>query len=88
MLETESTKLPCGYEEHFTIPVDDDLQCFICHLPLREPVLTRCGHRFCRQCLEKHLARLVLYLDVCILFIKTDSRKTSKRIYCEEALNR
>lgn len=56
MLETESINLPCGYEEDFTSPVDDDLQCLICQLPLREPVLTRCGHRFCRQCLEKHMA--------------------------------
>ncbi|CAH3128109.1 unnamed protein product [Pocillopora meandrina] len=38
-------------------PIDDDLLCLICQLPLREPVLTRCGHRFCRQCLEQHLAR-------------------------------
>ena len=66
MLDTESIKLPCGYEEEFTIPVDDDLQCLICQLPLREPVLTRCGHRFCRQCLEKHMARLVLVLFVCV----------------------
>ena len=66
MQETENIKLPCGYEEDFTSPVDDDLQCLICQLPLREPVLTRCGHRFCRQCLEKHMARLVLVLVLCL----------------------
>ena len=78
MLQTESIKLPCGYEEDFTSPVDDDLQCLICQLPLREPVLTRCGHRFCRQCLEKHMARLVLVLVLCL--------RKRKRIIGEEVL--
>ena len=48
--------LPCGYEEDFVNPVDDDLQCSICQLTLRNPVLTRCGHRFCRGCLERHMS--------------------------------
>ena len=48
--------LPCGYEEDFVNPVDDDLQCSICQLTLRNPVLTRCGHRFCRGCLEQHMS--------------------------------
>jgi len=90
MLETGSIKLPCGYEEDFTSPVDDDLLCLICQLPLREPVLTRCGHRFCRQCLEKHMARLVLLLllllFVCVHLIQTNLLKTGKRIYGEEVL--
>ena len=48
--------LPCGHEEDFVNPVDDDLQCSICQLTLRNPVLTRCGHRFCRGCLERHMS--------------------------------
>ena len=36
---------------------DEDLHCIICSLPSKEPVLTRCGHRFCRQCLEEFLRR-------------------------------
>jgi len=36
---------------------EDDFQCLICHLPLKEPVLTRCGHRFCKECLEEHFRR-------------------------------
>ena len=51
--------LPSGYDDNFINPVDDDLQCSICCLPLREPVLTRCGHRFCRECLEQHWKRFV-----------------------------
>ena len=48
--------LPCGYEEDFVNPVDDDLQCSICQLTLQNPVLTRCGHRFCGGCLERHMS--------------------------------
>ncbi|CAH3170510.1 unnamed protein product [Porites evermanni] len=50
-------RLPSGYDEEFVSEVDDDLQCVICQLPLKEPVLTRCGHRFCKGCLEEHLKR-------------------------------
>ena len=53
----ESANLPCGYDDDFINPVDDDFQCSICFLPLREPVLARCGHRFCGECLERHMTR-------------------------------
>ena len=52
-----SSEMPCGYDEDFVSPTDEDLQCAICYLALREPVLTRCGHRFCKDCLERHMAR-------------------------------
>lgn len=58
----DSPRLPGGYDENFMNPVDDDLQCSICFLPLREPVLTRCGHRFCKECLEQHMTRFVIVL--------------------------
>ena len=44
-----------GYDENFLTAVDEDYICLICHLALREPVLTRCGHRFCRECLDQCL---------------------------------
>ena len=49
--------VPCGYDEQFVDPPDEDLQCIICYLPSKEPVLTRCGHKFCRQCLEEYVRR-------------------------------
>ena len=52
-------QLPSGYDEEFVNEVEDDFICLICHLPLKEPVLTRCGHRFCRACFEEHLRRYV-----------------------------
>ena len=49
-----------GYNEEFVNPVEEDLQCSICHLPLKEAVQTGiCGHRFCKQCLDEHFIRLV-----------------------------
>ena len=53
------TDLPCGYDEVFVSLVDDDLQCSICQSTLRDPVLTRCGHRFCKDCLGRYISRFV-----------------------------
>ena len=71
-ISLENSHLPSGYGEDFMSSIDDDLLCLICQLPLREPVLTRCGHRFCRQCLEKHLAR---FAPVYLYFIVTHQCK-------------
>ena len=57
MAEAPSNRLPSGYDEDFVDAVEDDFQCSICHLPLKEPVLTICGHRFCKGCLEEHFRR-------------------------------
>ena len=55
-------QLPSGYDEEFVYEVEDDFICSICQLTLKEPVQTRCGHRFCNACLEEHLRRYV-YLN-------------------------
>ena len=59
-----NTRLPSGYAEDFVNAVEEDLQCSACHLPLKEPVLTRCGHRFCKECLEEHFKRSVLTWEI------------------------
>ena len=66
-----NSEIPCGYDEDFVSPIDDDLQCSICYLALREPILTRCGHRFCRECLERHIARFVF--QICQAFCYLNS---------------
>ena len=59
MAEAEGYPSLGGYDEEFVSAVDEDWQCPICHLPLKDTVLTEeCGHRFCRQCLEGHFLRL------------------------------
>ena len=44
-----------GYDDEFVSKVDEELQCAICRLPLREAVQTRCGHRFCKTCLNEYI---------------------------------
>ena len=58
MAETPNRRaVPSGHDEQFVNPPDEDLHCIICFLPSKEPVLTRCGHRFCRECLEEYMRR-------------------------------
>jgi len=56
-MATQTGRLPSGHDEEFVSEVEDDFHCLICQLPLKEPVQTRCGHRFCKECLKKHLRR-------------------------------
>lgn len=67
MEEASGNPLPSGYDEDFVNAVDDEFLCVICQLTLKELVLTRCGHRFCKECLEEHLRRcgflLTIYLS-------------------------
>ena len=73
MAEALAVALPSGYDDEFVNSVDEDLHCSICHLPLKEAVQTgKCGHRFCRQCLDEHFRRLVvllfeLYYHTCVI---------------------
>ena len=60
MAEAEANSLLGGYDEDFVNVVEqDEWNCSICQLPLKEAVQTGvCGHRFCRQCLDGHFMRL------------------------------
>ena len=57
MAEASRHELPSGYDEAFGNAVEHEVICLICHLTLKGPVLTRCGHRFCKGCLEEHFRR-------------------------------
>ena len=60
--EAPSIQVPSGSDEEFVCKVEEDLECSICHQPLKEPVLTRCGHRFCKECIEEHFRRYNNYM--------------------------
>ena len=44
-----------GYEYEFDPPVGSRYECPICLLVLREPSQTKCGHRFCKECILRTL---------------------------------
>ena len=66
MAEASERCSPSGYDEEFVSEVEEDFQCLICHLPLKDPVQTRCGHRFCKECLEEHFRRCDLLYTILI----------------------
>ena len=84
MAEASRNQLPSGYDEDFVNAVEEDYQCPICQLTLREPILTKCGHRFCKECLEEHFRRcgfsssITLPLSTQMFFYKTFRFKSNK----------
>ncbi|PIK49102.1 putative TNF receptor-associated factor 6 [Apostichopus japonicus] len=42
-----------GFEANFEPSLDKKYTCPVCLAGLREPVQTKCGHRFCRACIKK-----------------------------------
>lgn len=59
MAEARASSSLGGYDDEFVKEIDEDWQCGICQLPMREPIQTKCGHRFCIQCLNGYFTRLV-----------------------------
>ena len=61
---TELTKmatgdLPRGYDYEFVHHVDRRFFCLICEMPFKDAVQTKCGHKFCRECLTESMRRWV-----------------------------
>ncbi|BFZ04822.1 hypothetical protein BsWGS_07861 [Bradybaena similaris] len=50
-----SSQMMDGYDNEFVPHPESRYECPICLLVLREPRQTRCGHRFCRDCIIKSL---------------------------------
>lgn len=44
-----------GYDVEFDPPLESKYECPICLMALRNAVQTRCGHRFCKSCIEKSI---------------------------------
>ena len=59
MAEAEANPSLGGDDDAFVNEVEGELQFAICRLPLKDPIFTKCGHRFCSDCLDSHFTRLV-----------------------------
>uniref|UniRef100_A0A3Q1G596 TNF receptor-associated factor n=2 Tax=Acanthochromis polyacanthus TaxID=80966 RepID=A0A3Q1G596_9TELE len=44
-----------GYDVEFDPPLESKYECPICLMALRNAIQTRCGHRFCKSCIEKSI---------------------------------
>ena len=51
VLLTQSLQMS-GYNCKFVYPLLKRHECSECHLAMRDPVQTECGHLFCKECLE------------------------------------
>ncbi|XP_074478644.1 TNF receptor-associated factor 6 [Sebastes fasciatus] len=46
---------PQGYDVDFDPPLESKYECPICLMALRNAIQTPCGHRFCKNCIEKSI---------------------------------
>ena len=50
---TSSTEVTGGYDAEFEPALDPKYICPVCLAALRSPLQTKCGHRFCKMCMQK-----------------------------------
>lgn len=80
--KVEEAPLVGGYDDEFVNAVEDDLQCLICHLPLKDPMQTKCGHRCCKTCLDEHFKRFAFPINAkWLLFISLRSVYVCEQIH-------
>ena len=60
-----------GYDARFVDPLEEHHICFVCHLVLRQPRLTDCGHRFCDSCLSPVSRNAEVWCPICGTQLKT-----------------
>lgn len=51
-----------GYDVEFDPPLESKYECPICLMALRNAIQTPCGHRFCKNCIEKSIRYAVVHL--------------------------
>ena len=82
-----------GFDAHFVEPVKDRYTCPICHLAAREPMLTKCGHQFCQECLRPLIRDGNATCPVCReelkeseMFLNNMTKREilSLKIYCDQ----
>ncbi|XP_078352420.1 TNF receptor-associated factor 6-like [Oculina patagonica] len=73
-----------GFEYAFVSKVSQEYLCPICECPMREPVQTKCGHRFCKHCLEQSMKRK----RECPIDRRALKEHSAKDIYPDVAIQR
>lgn len=53
-----------GYDVEFDPPLESKYECPICLMALRNAIQTPCGHRFCKNCIEKSIRYAIVQLSV------------------------
>lgn len=51
-----------GYDVEFDPPLESKYECPICLMALRNAIQTPCGHRFCKNCIEKSIRYAIAQL--------------------------
>lgn len=51
-----------GYDVEFDPPLESKYECPICLMALRNAIQTPCGHRFCKNCIEKSIRYEILQI--------------------------
>lgn len=54
---------PQGYDVDFDPPLESKYECPICLMALRNAIQTPCGHRFCKNCIEKSIRYAIVQLS-------------------------
>lgn len=49
-----------GYDVEFDPPLESKYECPICLMALRNAIQTPCGHRFCKNCIEKSIRYAII----------------------------
>lgn len=52
-----------GYDVEFDPPLESKYECPICLMALRNAIQTPCGHRFCKNCIEKSIRYAIVQLS-------------------------
>ena len=81
------------HDAYFVEPLNDRCVCPICHLAAREPMLTKCGHQFCQECLRPLIRNGNVMCPVCRTKLNTSEMLVnnmtkreilSLKIFCDQ----
>lgn len=66
--DEETDNIECGYDFQFIDELRKEHQCPVCLHCIKNAVQTKCGHRFCKDCLLKTFRYCILFHLASLLF--------------------